>query len=186
MSHFSVLAVVPDEVMKQGDQAARGFIEENLETYYEGLEVERYETDCFCANDKPAPDCEECKGTGKAMSTFNPESQFDWYRVGGRWDGFITENRQCSDNGFNFDPKHETIENNHLTVEAYLKKLESDPRKTAFVVLSNKGEWFEKGQMGWWGIVANEKEDVSWVQEIKTLLGNEAAEDYLVLLDCHI
>lgn len=39
---------------------------------------------------KADPDCEECSGTGKRMSTYNPDSQWDWWQVGGRWTGAFT------------------------------------------------------------------------------------------------
>src|ERR1700728_3854541 len=32
----------------------------------------------------------------------SPNPFSDWYRIGGRWDGWITGNEQSSDNGFNF------------------------------------------------------------------------------------
>ena len=35
------------------------------------------------------PDCEECKGSGKDETTYNPKSKWDWYQVGGRWTGFF-------------------------------------------------------------------------------------------------
>lgn len=40
--------------------------------------------------DKPAPDCEECHGTGKYMRTYNPQSKWDWWVIGGRWEGLLT------------------------------------------------------------------------------------------------
>lgn len=38
---------------------------------------------------KPDPNCEECNGTGKHMSTYNPKSKWDWYTIGGRWMGCL-------------------------------------------------------------------------------------------------
>jgi hypothetical protein len=38
---------------------------------------------------KPDPNCEECKGTGKYTTRYNPDSQWDWYSVGGRWTGYF-------------------------------------------------------------------------------------------------
>ena len=48
----------------------------------------------------------------------NPVARWDWYRIGGRWDGWITGNPQSSVYGFNFDKKHETVQNNIATTEA--------------------------------------------------------------------
>lgn len=37
--------------------------------------------------DAADPDCEDCHGTGKAKTTYNPKSRWDWWTVGGRWSG---------------------------------------------------------------------------------------------------
>lgn len=39
---------------------------------------------------------------GEPISTYNPKSKWDWYRIGGRWDGWITGDERKSDGGFNF------------------------------------------------------------------------------------
>lgn len=59
---------------------------------------------------------------GNLLSTFNKKSFWDWYRIGGRWDGILTDNKQRSQDGFNFDDKHETIANNSIKVKELLKK----------------------------------------------------------------
>ena len=64
----------------------------------------------------------ELNEKGELMSTFNRDSFFDWYRVGGRWDGILTENEQSSENGFNFDGKHETVKNNSIPARILLQK----------------------------------------------------------------
>lgn len=35
------------------------------------------------------PECEDCKGTAKVMTTCNPRSKWDWWQVGGRWTGMM-------------------------------------------------------------------------------------------------
>lgn len=37
--------------------------------------------------ESPDPNCNECHGTGKNMTTYNPSSKWDWYQIGGRWYG---------------------------------------------------------------------------------------------------
>lgn len=53
------------------------------------------------------------------MAKFPEGEHWDWYRVGGRWDGCIRGTcAECStDKGFNFSPKHELLVNNTLDVE---------------------------------------------------------------------
>lgn len=54
-----------------------------------------------------------------------------------------------------------------------------------FAVLKN-GEWFERGNMGWWGIATDEKPDEVWDKEFEKLI-NELPEDTLLsVYDCHI
>lgn len=38
---------------------------------------------------KPDPKCEDCKGTGKRTTTYNPNSKWDWWVIGGRWQGLL-------------------------------------------------------------------------------------------------
>jgi len=45
---------------------------------------------------KPSPDCEECEGTGWYMTICNPDGKWDWYQVGGRWDGMLNGLNQMS------------------------------------------------------------------------------------------
>ena len=51
------------------------------------------------------------------------------------------------------------------------------------------GDWYEEGQMGWWGIVSDQKEPSDWKQLIESKL-REAQNDYpdeeFHFLDCHI
>lgn len=35
------------------------------------------------------PECEECKGSGTYGSTRNPNSKWDWWVIGGRWNGHL-------------------------------------------------------------------------------------------------
>lgn len=36
---------------------------------------------------KPDPACEDCKGTGRRETTYNPKSKWDYWLIGGRWQG---------------------------------------------------------------------------------------------------
>ena len=54
-----------------------------------------------------------------------------------------------------------------------------------FAVLKD-GEWFEKGKMGWWACVSDEKDQNVWNKEFSKLI-EEAPDDTLfTLVDCHI
>ena len=39
--------------------------------------------------DKPTADCTECHGTGVYKTTLNPNRKWDWYVIGGRYNGLV-------------------------------------------------------------------------------------------------
>lgn len=148
--------------------------------------TEREYTESHPAFAQPRPDCEECDGTGAYMSTYNPQSQWDWYRVGGRWDGCLIGNPQESENGFNFNKKHETVSNNSLPLNELLQRYEKTGELfTFFALVTPEGKWIEKGNMGWWGMVSNEKNPDDWKEQSLRIYSLYAGHD-VVLLDAHI
>jgi len=56
---------------------------------------------------------------------------------------------------------------------------------TTFAVLKD-GIWYERGEMGWFGCVGNEKEDCSWKDEFMKLFDAIGDDELLTVVDCHI
>lgn len=54
-----------------------------------------------------------------------------------------------------------------------------------FAVLYN-GKWYEKGEMGWWGMVSNEKDQNEWNDQFYELLESLPDDTLLSVYDCHI
>jgi len=48
------------------------------------------------------------------------------------------------------------------------------------------GKWHERGEMGWWGWVGNEKDRGQWNREFNAMLDELPANTLLTLVDCHI
>lgn len=48
------------------------------------------------------------------------------------------------------------------------------------------GQWYEKGKMGWWGVVRDEKDADRWNEEFSALLDKVSPEAWLTVVDCHI
>lgn len=118
---------------------------------------------------------------GEVYSEYNPNSKWDWYVVGGRWAGWLQdkEKEMETDNGFNFNSDM-SIEPNSLSIaEASLKN------KIPFAVLTPTGEWIERGDMGWWGVVSNNTEQDEWDNSVQNIY-KKYHEDYIVSVDCHI
>lgn len=58
-------------------------------------------------------------------------------------------------------------------------------RAVTFAVLYN-GVWYEKGEMGWWGMVSNEKDQSEWNNQFYELLNSLPDDTLLSVYDCHI
>jgi len=56
---------------------------------------------------------------------------------------------------------------------------------STFAVLKDE-EWFEKGSMGWWAMVADEKGQDKWDTEFNELIKNLDPDTYVAIVDCHI
>jgi hypothetical protein len=131
---------------------------------------------------KPDKDCESCKGTGTYKSTYNPKSQWDWYRVGGRWDGTIQcREKELDTDGFNFDDTHEEIKNNILST-----RLLAENEVIPFAILTPDGDWHQKGKMGWWGCSTDEMSEEEWKKEALKIYSQHEGKYVGIGLDCHI
>ena len=101
----------------------------------------------------------EVDGEGNRLSTYSQKSKWDWYVIGGRWDNEI-EGNTCP-----------------------VSKL--PPDFSCFAIVTPDGEWHENGNMGWWGIIINEKDKAGWELEQSILF--EVYKDCLaVMVDAHI
>jgi hypothetical protein len=56
---------------------------------------------------------------------------------------------------------------------------------STFAVLKD-GEWYERGSMGWWGCVSDEKERDKWYEEFEKLFTDLPADTRISIVDCHI
>jgi|688.fasta_scaffold30977_12 hypothetical protein len=72
----------------------------------------------------------------------------------------------------------------NVTREAYCKKA-GDESIVTFAILKD-GKWYERGSMGWWGIVSDEKDSTEWSSEVAKMV-EELSDDTLIsIYDCHI
>lgn len=62
----------------------------------------------------------------------------------------------------------------------------SAPAITALSFLGTDGVWHEKGEMGWWGMIHNEKEDNDWDAEFQKALAAVPDDHWINVVDCHI
>jgi hypothetical protein len=66
--------------------------------------------------------------------------------------------------------------------ELYLKR---HAAVGTFAVLKD-GEWYEKGNMGWWGFVSDEKNPDEWNDQFNKLITELPEDTLLSVYDCHI
>jgi len=74
------------------------------------------------------------------------------------------------------------LDDYQFTVEEYEQKARNNAVSTFAVV--KDGEWFEKGKMGWWAIVSDEKD--TWNEEFSKLIDSVSDDTLISLYDCHI
>ena len=112
-------------------------------------------------------------GVREEWSTYNPDSKWHWFDRMGRWSGFIK------------------TKSGEFVNEAMFGEIDfTDDERNCFslknppycVVID--GMWYEKGQMGWWGISTGDKEN--WDEEFAELIANIPADSEVYNIDFHI
>ena len=137
------------------------------------------------------------KGVWQVYSTYNPNSKWDWWCFGGRWTNCIKTKSgefvdECKLGEIDFKPYpkdcYEDAEN--WRGEPY-KRLKEEYKfhyakgDMPFCIIID-GVWYEKGQMGWWAAVSNEKDDDDWEKEIENLLATLQEDSDVYNVDFHI
>lgn len=115
----------------------------------------------------PKPDCDDCKGSGTVETTYNPKSKWDWYDLGGRWSGSL---KTKDGNTCNQAKKGDVV---------------WQPDFHTFAVLKD-GQWHEKGDMGWFGMVSDEKPDEDWQKQFTDLMSDVPDDTLVSVYDVHI
>lgn len=77
------------------------------------------------------------------------------------------------------------IEDFAVTRDEYIEKARKGAFMT-FAVVTEDGTWYERGEMGWWACVSNEKEDGEWEEEFYKLVMGLDPKTLVSLYDCHI
>lgn len=105
---------------------------------------------------------------GDLMTKLNSQAKWDWYQVGGRWLGELV-----------------TIDGKKVN-ECTVGKLNTKKTPIPFAFVTLKGEWHERGQMGWFACVTGEKSAYKWGHEYKAYLKSLKKGVKITVVDCHI
>lgn len=112
------------------------------------------------------------------ISNYNPDSKWDWYEVGGRWDGFLALKERDAEG----NPK--------TTNRAYVNEIDwewmSENGYPPFCFVDLGGYWHEKGEMGWWGISFNDQPINEWKQEYEDYVKQLDPDCLVTVVDFHI
>jgi hypothetical protein len=76
------------------------------------------------------------------------------------------------------------FEDYQVSREEYIQRARSNAIST-FAVLKD-GKWYERGSMGWWGCVSNEKNEDEWINQFSTLIDSLPDDTLLSIYDAHI
>lgn len=116
-------------------------------------------------------------------SRYNPRSRWDWFEIGGRWCGEICS-VECGEEPAVTPGTLGAGDGSHLEHNVIrVRKL--DPSVGFFALCTPEGEWYERGRMGWFGMVAEEKPGKDW-QAIRSEVLSAYPEHSIVGVDCHI
>lgn len=81
---------------------------------------------------------------------------------------------------FGVDPRN-------ISLEDYISNC-VDPNNviSSFAIMTEDGKWYERGSMGWWGMVTDEKDSKEWENHLKELLSSIPDDRWITMVDCHI
>ena len=153
---------------------------------------------------------------GNYLTTYNPNSKWDWYVIGGRWSDELFHNsntiqlkdyprpEDLSNDEEELKEKYpreyeyykELLENGDLlTSGAYFQEkypsfrdyLARQITVQTYAVLDEKGIWHEPGQMGWFQSLGTPKDEREFEHAFyEKFIKSKDPELYFTVVDCHI
>lgn len=131
------------------------------------------------------------EGEWEEFSTYNPDSKWDWYQVGGRWAGMF----QLKEGVKPLEPlsfswgwtaeKREKMKKENRADIAYKRDIANLSEIVPFAILKDD-EWYERGECGWWGTVIDDKGEMTWEEEVKRIIESIEDDELITMVDCHI
>lgn len=175
------------------------YISEEFPKKLEWTDEQVYEDYISCYREDIENGADWCKIglDGSLWKTTNENAKWDWYDEGGRWDGSIkTKDGEfvnvCALKNIDWteftDDDYEKEEKENFWGEKYRPLKESVKwhftKSSVPFCLVVDGEWFEKANMGWWGMTANEKDN--WNDMFHDIISKLPEDSMVTLIDFHI
>ena len=121
----------------------------------------------------------------------NPNAQWDWWVIGGRYANrlYSKSAKNWCDYAIKSDIDWELMyKENEKYMNENSDKLDESAAKIAYALTVfayiKDGKWYEKGNMGWWGVVTDEDND--WYHNLKTMFEELPDDTWITIVDCHI
>lgn len=106
-------------------------------------------------------------GATHLLTTYNPQSKWDWYEIGGRWD-----------NIFDLTPPQ-----NSFTGKEFLAK--NNQSYVPSVIVTPDGVWHSEKNWGWWACYEQKIAPDTW-NELFTQILTQFGDSRLFVVDCYI
>ena len=144
---------------------------------------------------------EEIGENGEVYSTYNPNSKWDWYSIGGRWNKILLTNKDNEDvveeeefGLFNYCDDKKTPDGYKWVNGAKIKDIDfnkmNEGKEEPFYTwaLVDETGWYEQGEMGWWAMSdATDESTNTFIEKFQEYIKAEENQDkYLIIVDCHI
>jgi hypothetical protein len=126
----------------------------------------------------------------KVINRTNPNRKWDWYLLGGRWQGFFKLKEGAKGKVGKAGIFADELEAGYAD-QAYKDDIDFEIMKSegkgyvTFAVIKD-GQWFERGSMGWWGHVSDETDKDEWESKFSAMLDEIPGDTLLSVFDCHI
>jgi hypothetical protein len=171
MSHFSAYILVSGST-----NYVRGRVSHLMAPYDNAFEVEEYETECDCIGhgQAPDPDCEDCGGTGKHLTTFNPMAKLDGYTIADYQHVLRAAATKPSEWANDYEDR---------TGMALLSNLEFEKLELPHVIVTPSGEWHEM-QGDWYSDDRDSADWQEWKSTVKEIYAKWPSA-ILVVVNCH-
>lgn len=136
-------------------------------------------------------DYEERDENGAIWSTYNPDSRWDWWTIGGRWEETYRDRQGETVEAF-LASLRKTKEG--LAAGENLNPHKGEPHAVGGVlpwyfphdILTTDQTWHRIGRTGWWGMRADDMTEAEWVDEAIAALEKEDLASVVYYIDFHI
>lgn len=112
------------------------------------------------------------------LSTYNPDSKWDWWVIGGRWSGFLVLKER--------DEEGNIVEVDQADFDEIDWDYMFTHDKIPFCYVCPDGDWCERGRMGWWAMVSDETPAQTWEKQFKDFIKSIDYNCIVTAVDFHI